>query len=98
MNKKQHPFHKELDEMRAIIKKLHLCLTCLCKPEKDHKCPVGKCHRCGGGHNVLICGKAEEEKSLAAGEQSDPSEDDSEDEAFDDFTNNSRPGGMGGPK
>ena len=37
---------------------------------------------------MLICGKVEEEKSLAAGEQSDPSEDDSEDEAFDDFTNN----------
>ena len=74
--------------MRAIIKKLHLCLTCLSAPGKDHKCPVGKCRRCGGAHNIIICTKEEEEKGLIGREQDETSEEDSEDEAYDDFKNN----------
>ena len=74
--------------MRAIIKKLHLCLSCLSAPGKDHKYPVGKCRRCGGAHNVIICTKEEEEKGLIGREQDETSEEDSEDEAYDDFKNN----------
>ncbi len=78
---------KEPDEKREIVKKLHLCLTCLCKPEKDHNCPVGRCNIFNGVHNVLLCNKPAEENAMAAQEQSDSSGDNSEEEAHDDYTN-----------
>ena len=74
--------------MRSIIKKLFLCLTCLSAPGKDHNCPVGKCRRCGGAHNILICNKKDDEKGLMGKEQDESSEEDTEDEAYDDFTSN----------
>ena len=79
---------KTQDEMRSIIKKLFLCLTCLSVPGKEHICPVGKCRRCGGAHNILVCSKEEEDKGLLGRELDESEEDDSEDEAFEDFTRN----------
>ena len=79
---------KEKEEMKAIVTKLHLCLKCLSPQGKDHKCPVGKCRRCGAAHNILLCTKEPEEKSMVGKELDEPSEEDSEDEAYDDFTNN----------
>ena len=50
---------KEMEEKQAIVKKLHICITCLCKPEKDHQCPVGRCSKCNGQHNILLCNKTD---------------------------------------
>eukprot|EP00091_Calanus_sinicus_P015507 TRINITY_DN33837_c0_g1_i1.p1 TRINITY_DN33837_c0_g1~~TRINITY_DN33837_c0_g1_i1.p1 ORF type:complete len:101 (-),score=23.07 TRINITY_DN33837_c0_g1_i1:440-742(-) len=74
--------------MRGLVKKLHLCLTCLSVPGKDHKCPVGKCRNCGCGHNIILCPKKEDEKTMLVKVVDDETEEDSEDEAYDDFLNN----------
>ena len=79
---------KELEEKRAIMKKLHLCITCLSKPEKDHQCPVGRCSRCNGQHNILLCNKTDEENVMPAQEQDDSSGDDSEKDEYDDYASN----------
>ena len=79
---------KDMEEKRAIMKKLHLCITCLSKPEKDHQCPVGRCSRCNGQHNIVLCNKTAEENVMPAQEQNDSSGDDSEEEEYDDYANN----------
>jgi hypothetical protein len=77
-----------MEEKQGIVKKLHICITCLCKPEKDHQCPVGRCSKCYGQHNIVLCNKIGEESAMAAQEQSDSSGDDSEEDANDDYAKN----------
>ena len=74
-----------MEEKRAIVKMLHICITCLCKPEKDHQCPVGRFYKCNGQQNIVLCNKTGEESAMAAQEQNDSSGDDSEEDANDDF-------------
>ena len=49
---------------------------------------VGRCAKCHGHHNILLCTKNEEESALRVNEMEDPSSDDSEDEEIDNYTCN----------
>ena len=79
---------KDLEEKKELVKKLPLCILCLVKGTKTHDCPVGKCAKCAGHHNVLLCSKREDENILKISEQHDESSSDSEDEDQEDYTNN----------
>ena len=69
------------------MKKIPLCILCLARENKDHECPVGKCAKCGGHHNISFCPKNEEEGAFKIGENEDDSTD-SEDEEMEDYTAN----------
>ena len=69
------------------MKKIPLCILCLARGNKDHECPVGKCAKCGGHHNISLCPKSEVEGALKIGENEDDSTD-SEDEEMEDYTSN----------
>ena len=43
---------KDLEEKKELVKKIPLCILCLKKGNKEHICPVGKCAKCGGHHNI----------------------------------------------
>merc|ERR1711936_527113 len=78
---------KGLEEKKELVKKIPLCILCLTRANKDHECPVGKCAKCGGHHNISLCPRDEEEAALKLGENEDES-DDSEDELMEDYTSN----------
>ena len=79
---------KDLEEKRELVKKIPLCILCLTKGTKEHDCPVGKCAKCSGHHNIIMCPKTEEESALKVGEMHDDSSTDSEDEEMEDYTCN----------
>ena len=70
------------------MKKIPLCILCLTKGTKEHDCPVGKCAKCSGHHNITLCPKTEEEGALKVGEMHDDDSTDSEDEEMEDYTCN----------
>ena len=70
------------------MKKIPLCILCLTKGTKEHDCPVGKCAKCSGHHNITLCPKTEEEGALKVGEMHDDDSTDSEDEEMEDYTSN----------
>ena len=37
---------KLIDERKELQKKVPLCITCLSRVNKEHKCPVGLCSNC----------------------------------------------------
>ena len=69
------------------MKKIPLCILCLKKGNKEHICPVGKCAKCGGHHNISLCPKAEEECAMRI-EENDGNSTDSEDDEIQDYTSN----------
>merc|ERR1711888_491016 len=78
---------KDQEEKKELVKKIPLCILCLARGNKEHECPVGKCAKCGGHHNISMCPRNEEEAALKIGENEDDS-DDSEDEQMEDYTSN----------
>merc|ERR1712055_1280703 len=79
---------KDLEEKKELVKKIPLCILCLTKGTKEHDCPVGKCAKCSGHHNITLCPKSEEEGALKIGEMNDDDSTDSEDEEMEDYTSN----------
>ena len=45
---------KLLDERKELQKKIPLCITCLSKVNREHKCPVGICSNGSALHNILL--------------------------------------------
>merc|ERR1711888_92240 len=43
---------KDLEEKKELVKKIPLCILCLTKGIREHECPVGKCAKCSGHHNI----------------------------------------------
>ena len=78
--------NKSEDERRSLVKKTHVCMTCLAKTGSNHVCSVGSCKNCGGGHNILLCpkeAKVEDNARMVAENNdtdSDPDDDYTEDE------------------
>ena len=69
-----------MEEKKEPVKKLPLCILCLVKGSRTHECPVGKCAKCSGHHNILLCPKRDDESILKVSELHDESSSDSEDE------------------
>ena len=62
---------KALDEKRALVKNAGLCPLCLAKNTKGHSCPVSKCPRCSGGHNIQLCPQEDQEQTLIGAEETE---------------------------
>ena len=69
---------KTLDEKRALVKNAGLCILCLAKNSKGHSCPVARCPRCSGGHNVQLCPQEDQDQTLMEAEGDESSEDEEE--------------------
>ena len=73
---------KTLDEKRALVKNAGLCALCLAKNTKGHSCPVAKCPRCSGGHNIQLCPQEDQEQTLVGAEGDGGSEEEEEIQAW----------------
>ena len=62
---------KDQEEKKELVKKIPLCILCLARGNKEHECPVGKCAKCGGHHNISLCPRNETEAALKIGENGD---------------------------
>ena len=65
---------KLIDEKKELQKKVPLCITCLSKVNKEHKCPVGLCSNCSALHNILLCPKERTSQILTIGEDDNDKE------------------------
>ena len=67
-----------MDEKKALVKNAGLCALCLGKNTKGHLCPVLKCLRCLGSHNIQLCPQEDQDQALVGGEADGSSEDEVE--------------------
>ena len=71
-----------MDEKRALVKNAGLCALCLARNTKGHSCPVAKCPRCSGGHNIQLCPQEDQDQTLVGTEENGSSEDEEEIKAW----------------
>ena len=64
------------------MKDAGLFALCIAKNTKEHSCPVSKCPRCSGGHNIQLCPQENQEQTLIGAEGDGDSEDEEEIQAW----------------
>ena len=64
------------------MKNAGLCALCLARNTKVHSCPVAKCPRCSGGHNIQLCPQEDQDQTLVGTEEDGGSENEEEIQAW----------------